>query len=258
MAKTESSSLSHQDVNKVRVWWLIPRQVSSGSRAQLWLIPNKHILGGTTFTKEGSVPKIKLLWSNHYKQTNKNPVNFLSSQVNSSGVSTSLSAKLPSRKRLKKGSSTFSLEIFLLWWGVTLLHDMKESEASEPVLKGGGKKILLWTQSCCNDTSAHFSAFPSMAILPTPLFSSAHSLALLHGVGIVPAMLCLQQLWWMKDPDTQPLSCIWDRLQLSGQIRFLFWIPISISRHRETWAAFTQIWYPALSEKRDAEGSWTA
>lgn len=127
-------------------------------------------------------------------QANKNPVNFLSSQVNSSGVSTSLSTKLPSRKRLKEGSSTFSLEIFLLWWGVTLLHDMKESEASEPVLKGGEKKILLWTQSCCNDTSAHFSAFPSMAILPTPLFSSAHSLALLHGVGIVPAMLCLQQL----------------------------------------------------------------
>lgn len=36
------------------------------------------------------------------------------------------------------------------------------------------------------------------------LFSLAHSLALLHGVGFVPATLYLQQLWWMKDSDSQP------------------------------------------------------
>ena len=85
-----------------------------------------------------------------------------------------------------------------------------------------------------------------MIILTKPLFSLAHSLALMHGLALsqLHSTSDSYDRWGIQIHD--PFTCIWNRLQHSGQICFIFSIPINISRHHEIWPALAQIWYPPL------------
>lgn len=170
----------------------------------------------------------------------------------------------PSSKELERRSRTFFLDIFLLWRGVTLQHEcflIWRGEREWSLTACGQrrwKEVFLRMESCRNDTSVHFSGFLSMAILSTPPFSSAHSLALLHGAGFVPAMLYLQHLGWMKDSDTQPPFLHLGYATTCWANRICFLPPHKYQQHHEIWAALAQIWCPALPEEGYAEVSWTA
>lgn len=134
----------------------------------------------------------------------------------------------------------------------------RKSEASQSVIKGDEDKVFLWMQSCSNYTCVHFSGFLSMAILLHLSFPQLTDQ--LYCMELALSQLCSTSSscdgWRIQTHN--PLSCIWDMPQYAGQIRFLFWVPICISRYHKTWADFAQIWYPALPEEGYAKVLWTA